>query len=201
MDVSKLSISQETVSKVNRMYTPKQKRYARFEGIKRLIEESNGRKLAPRELYAAAGFLIANQNQRWNAAAFIKNAKKSGILTKLDTSMKSRYSIDMSKINAPRKNAKVVNVSENDLVSQVINKKESSEININVKGLEEKTLEEKDFEVPQVEIDSNDGREFSFSIDINEKRDHSYRKLGSLDMNEVSKDTMIELVNNLINKI
>lgn len=207
MNISKLTVSQETLSKVNRVYTPEQKRKARFEGVARLLKEKDNEPITAHELYNAAGFLTNTQKGVWKAAAFVKNAKKNGILKKLDSGRKSRYELDLSKIDPKnRKSKSIISTVEEDLNKSVIKVEQSSQYDENNSYTSSSSVNNDidsniTNEANDTQVNVNIGRHFSFEITINEKRDHGYKKLGAMDMTEVSKKTMTELVNNFINRI
>ena len=210
MNISKFTISQETLSKVNKMYTNEQKRLARFEGIKRLLEEKGNEPVSAHELYNAAGYITNTQKGIWKAASFIQNAKKNGILKKLDEGRKSRYELDLSKIDPKnRVRSTVVNTTEEELNKSATKNnymKALDKVGISVSNETADVDNVDDTSCPgnkteQYEVNIDNDRCFSFEITIHEKKEHGYRKLGTIDMTEVPKQTMTELVNNFIRRI
>lgn len=214
MDVSRLTISEETRSRLNRemKLTPKDKKRIRCEGIKQYVDLNKGRKLRAKELYAAAGYRVNDQKSQWNAASFIKNIKDDGILIQKGKSWSPcYYEVDLSKLDNYKKRKKsknIVNVPIEDL----------TKVPTMTFGIrEDKVAKEADeyTPAPELEIKKDDNplsegltisypkneREFSFELVIREKLDHGLKELGSISMTATDQSTMKELSNQLIDRI
>lgn len=196
MEVSRLTISHETIKRINRdmKLSHKTKRRIRVEGIKKLVDSKAGGLITTKELYAAAGFPRDDQRSKWSAASFIKNIRKDGILNKVsgDWSRNSKYLVDMSKLNAKPRKKNVVNVSVEDL----------SKTKSVSKPQENYSFETHDGKVIEtVDVPQDKEREFDFSLTISEKKSYGSKKLGTVEMTEATKGKMQDIVNELINRI
>jgi hypothetical protein len=93
MEVSRLSIGQETISRINSMAKlgKTRKSQIRFEGIKELIKtHPKGHLFSIKELGSAAGYRVHEQRGYWAAVGFINSLKKNGKLVKLSGKGKNK---------------------------------------------------------------------------------------------------------------
>lgn len=115
MEVSKLTISQETRSRLNKglNLNRNDKWRIRFNALKEFIEENPNRKFSTAELLNACGYIVRNQNDYNNYAHFIYKLRKCGALVELDgTGLKSRYKIDLQKLPLDKKRILGIGVSK-----------------------------------------------------------------------------------------
>lgn len=115
MEVSRLTISQETRSRLNKglNLNRNDKWRIRFNALKEFIEENPNRKFSVAELLNACGYIVRNQNDYNNYANFIYKLRKCGALVELDgTGLKSRYKIDLQKLPLDKKRILGIGVSK-----------------------------------------------------------------------------------------
>ena len=199
MEVSKLSISQETISRLNRSshLSNTQKRKIRVQGIDSLIKSNPNKRYSLLEIMSAAGYRHGGKiggGAYASGSSFLLLLRKRGVLVKHSPKDRlSRYSVFPEKLDNyyNSKNTKVINTTVEDLskVPTIIDKSK----------IEEKIEVKHDYVEDSNESESN--REFSFEIIIHEKKEHGYKKLSSVGMTEVSKSTMRHLVDEVIDKV
>ena len=135
MDVSKLSISQETIAKLNAMayITPQRKQQIRLNGIKELIySKPAGHVFTIKDLMRAAGYRCGDDSknrQYYAGSAFVKYYINKGVIVKengIDGPFESPYHIDESKLTAyKKKNVSHKGITVSDYIDMKVKKEET----------------------------------------------------------------------------